>query len=401
MANKPSKPRRRFRRRAGRALLILLAILLLVSTLTNFLLPDRTTNPEHLSDIDQARAKEVLQLRRAFGDKLWPGFGQADIPLVLYNESHAFLISYEGAPPGGWRDVPRENHYGGPWERVPGGEIAGLPYYRQQLPPDRTPQAFTVRVGESWAASMTLRDWTILRMGNELRDALPAPLRLFVPYRLIGRGMGSLFGTEWFISAVEHESLHAFQGQITPERLARSETFFSESGNDYPWDDPAMTEQWKIEMKILVEALKAEDQQQRGSLVHDFLSKRAERRQNAGLDSLMIQLEQSREWEEGLAKYIELAIWKAAANSTGYQPVEGLNEDPAFDHYENFEGQWERELSTMQFQGGAGESRFYYSGMAQAFLLDDLMPDWREQTKMEGICLERLLAEAADFGPAS
>lgn len=143
-----------------------------------------------------------------------------------------------------------------------------------------------------------------------------------------------------------------------PERLsdvdqARAETLFSESGNDYPWDDPAMTEQ--AEMNMLVEALKAEENQQQTRLVRDFLTKRSERRQAAGIDSLMIQLEQLREWEEGLAKYTELAIWKTASNSADYQPVEELNNNPAFDHYENFEGQWERELSTIQFQGGAGK----------------------------------------------
>jgi len=41
-----------------------------------------------------------------------------------------------------------------------------------------------------------------------------------------------------------------------------------------------------------------------------------------------------------------------------------------------------------------GDGRFYYSGMAQAFLLDRLRPDWKSKAFDEDIWLEDLLAEA-------
>ncbi|NKQ36994.1 MAG: hypothetical protein HF973_15450 [Chloroflexi bacterium] len=41
-----------------------------------------------------------------------------------------------------------------------------------------------------------------------------------------------------------------------------------------------------------------------------------------------------------------------------------------------------------------GDGRFYYSGMAQAALLDRLLPDWKEQALTDGVFLEDLLETA-------
>jgi hypothetical protein len=42
-----------------------------------------------------------------------------------------------------------------------------------------------------------------------------------------------------------------------------------------------------------------------------------------------------------------------------------------------------------------GDGRFYYSSMAQAFMLDRLMPDWKQKAFNKGVWIEDLLAEAA------
>lgn len=42
-------------------------------------------------------------------------------------------------------------------------------------------------------------------------------------------------------------------------------------------------------------------------------------------------------------------------------------------------GQWSREVAQIgRVADDSGDSRFCYSGMAQAFLLDRLMPDWTQ-----------------------
>jgi hypothetical protein len=46
--------------------------------------------------------------------------------------------------------------------------------------------------------------------------------------------------------------------------------------------------------------------------------------------------------------------------------------------------------------GDEGETRFYYTGMAQAFLLDRLAPGWKERLWSSQAWLEEILAEAVE-----
>lgn len=46
--------------------------------------------------------------------------------------------------------------------------------------------------------------------------------------------------------------------------------------------------------------------------------------------------------------------------------------------------------------GRSGETRFYYSGMAKAVLLDRLLPDWKEQVFNPNVMLEDLLRLATE-----
>lgn len=42
-----------------------------------------------------------------------------------------------------------------------------------------------------------------------------------------------------------------------------------------------------------------------------------------------------------------------------------------------------------------GETRFYYTGMAQAMLLDRLLPEWKNSVFEDDVWLEDLLMEAS------
>jgi hypothetical protein len=44
--------------------------------------------------------------------------------------------------------------------------------------------------------------------------------------------------------------------------------------------------------------------------------------------------------------------------------------------------------------GNEGDGRFYYSGMTQAFLLDQLAPGWKARIMQDDVFLEDLLREA-------
>jgi hypothetical protein len=92
---------------------------------------------------------------------------------------------------------------------------------------------------------------------------------------------------------------------------------------------------------------------------------------------------------------VELESWRLAAETNGFEPLMSMAEDPDFKAYATFDGRWSQEISQMKRQAGQeGDTRFYYTGMAQAKLLDRLLPDWKERILLEDIWLEDLLREA-------
>jgi len=362
-----------------------------VSALVNHSLPTGSQIVDRLSDLEKARLAEVFHLRQTLGDAVWPGWGQADIPVILYNEEYAFLVGYPD-PPSGWAKVPNRDLRGGPWEVVPADTFEGRPYYRQQLPaPGVTPEAFTVLVGERWVASMSTREWTRISLMNQIREDLPPLLQQVFPYRL---ALG-VYSSDWHIVAVLHESFHAYEGMVAPERLADAEVAARRNEARYPWDDPALQDAWQVELDLLAQALQAISDEEAAELARQFLAQRQQRREENNLDASSVDYERQRDWLEGLAKYVELTIWHEAATAPGYEPLPGLADDPDFKGYTTFERRWSQEIDQIRWVADdEGDGRFYYTGMAQAVILDRLAPGWKTRILVEDVWLEELLDEA-------
>jgi hypothetical protein len=125
------------------------------------------------------------------------------------------------------------------------------------------------------------------------------------------------------------------------------------------------------------------------------LDRRETRREAANLSADLIDLECAREWEEGIAKYSELSIYLLASRSPEYQPLAELSSDPQFNQYRGAKRKWDQEIDQIRRMAGAeGDGRFYYTGFAQAVLLDRLSPGWKERLFTPGVCLEDLLVQA-------
>lgn len=150
---------RKWTKRIGCGCLTVIITVLALSVASNFFFPTRSKPAGRLSDMEKIRIAEAFHLRSAVGDRIWTGWSNAPIPIIVYNEAYAFLIGLDN-PDSGWRAVPQNVLRGGPWELVPDDAVDGRKYYRQRLTDERsTPQAFTVRVGDFWCASMTTKDW--------------------------------------------------------------------------------------------------------------------------------------------------------------------------------------------------------------------------------------------------
>jgi hypothetical protein len=151
---------------------------LVISALINLGSPTQSTVLDRLSDTEKARLEEAIHLRETLGNQVWPGWADQDIPIIVYNEANAFLVNYPGEPPDGWMMMPREEMRGGAWQIVPGDNFNGQPYYRQQiLDQDKTPENFTVKVGEVWAATFMTKEYAEIEFKEGFGEQLPPVIR--------------------------------------------------------------------------------------------------------------------------------------------------------------------------------------------------------------------------------
>lgn len=352
--------------------LLLCAIAAGLSALSNRNLPTGPTETDRLDALDKARLAETLHLKQALGESVWPGWGEAEIPVLLWNHRYAFLAGYPDPP--------------APWEPVPGDTFREQAYSRR---PTGEPQNFAVRVGDRWVASMATKWETDAFVIEMIRGVLPSLLKAIVPYRLL------IQPSEVQMTGVLHETFHVHQAQVAPGRLAEAEAVHRH-GTQYWQADAAMHQAWKREIDLLAGALKARTEEDVAAFAREFLDARARRRTESGLSAELIDYERQLEWEEGLAKYVELAIWRAASDDAEYEPLSDMAGDPDFKAYRTFKQHWSQEIGQMNRQvAQEGETRFYYTGMAQAMLLDRLLPGWKDRALLEDVWLETLLAEAA------
>lgn len=360
-----------------RGLLILIALgggLVLISSLSNIGLPRASTDPYRLGPLEKAQLAEALHLKATVGDSVWPGFGSAGIPMLVWNETNSFLVGHPSPSAA--------------WEVVPDDSFESQPYYRR---PVANPTAFAVQVDDIWVGSMGTREWTPLALHAQIREELPSFLRAIFPYRLIAMA----YNTDWHIAAELHEAFHAYQAQVAPEKLAEAEAAHRLAGA-YPADDANFQTAWKDEMALLQRAVQAESENEATELARQFLAARDARRNNSALTQEMITYERQREWVEGTAKYVELQMWRAGAMTEGYEPLAALDDDRGFKSYAGYGKRFDQEIKQMmrvRFDK-PGDGRFYYSGMAQAVLLDRFAPGWKAHAFDDGVWLEDQLARA-------
>jgi hypothetical protein len=236
-------------------------------------------------------------------------------------------------------------------------------------------------------------EWMRILFVKELRDDLPAPLRPIAPYDLMFNLL--VPGSDAYASMVLHEAAHAYQGIQAGDRLVSAERAALDWAGRYPWENPSFKDAWQAELDVLAQALRAETTEENSRLAGEFLALRAQRRSAANLSAELVNFERQREWEEGIAKYSELSIAVQAARSEDYQPLPELRQDTEFHAYQNAQKKWNQEIDQIQREAGVeGDGRFYYSGFAQAVLLDRLSPGWKDKLFDEDVWLEALLAAA-------
>lgn len=347
---------------------ILIVLLLVALGLTGLVLindqeasrRDQIYDQTRLTELDKLSLEETIQLNQQLGNKLWPGFADEEIPIILFNDIYEFI--YAIAEPGAaWQPVPEDN-------------IKGDPYYYR---PADNPQAFTTPIDSGWAASMTSLEVLNREIFLMLRQELPVPINRLLPYQLV------TYGNDYHITAVIHETFHAFQAITARDKFEQAQQVYSQE-RLYPYQDEDFKTAWNKEGRLLSAALAAASNPEKLELIADFLAAREERRETANLSSGALAYEKRLEWLEGLAKYIEIEFYELAADNNQLSAVE-FDSDPKY---------WDEDMKRLSNSLGEhdGHNRFYISGMAQAKLLQQLeVTDWQKQVMEEAVYLEDLL----------
>jgi len=239
--------------------------------------------------------------------------------------------------------------------------------------------------------SLQTKEWMGISMARFLRDNIPSPIGIVFPYRLYSKLL--IDGSDLYICLILHEAFHAYEGISMPEQLKTAEIAARQAESRYPWDDQSFNNSWKTELDLLSKALQTDSLPELTDFARQFLAARQERRASQGLSQDMAEFERQREWEEGLAKYMELAMWRAGATTPDYHPLPAMDTDQDFKRYTTFEKRWAQEAAQARRLGD--DVRFYYAGFAQAVILDHLSPGWKERIfSKEDIWLEDLIGEA-------
>jgi hypothetical protein len=234
---------------------------------------------------------------------------------------------------------------------------------------------------------MATKQTTDLFLIETFEDMFPAPLKQIFPYRLL------IQPSETQMGGLLHETFHVFQYLTAAERMAEAESIHR-LGKEYESSTEAFQSEWKQESNLLADALVAKTKAEKIGLARRFLAAREARRKNSNLDDRLVDYERLLEWEEGTAKYIEVGILRLAGNTENYEALPQMKIDADFKQYQKVDQRWSQELFQLRHPMSAGEPRFYMTGMAQAFLLDDLMPGWKDNYWQEGVFLEDLLRQA-------
>jgi hypothetical protein len=319
--------------------------------------------------------EEVFHLKTTLGDTTWPGFGQTDFPMLVGNDAEIFMVGATSAPEG--------------WEALPASIINNQPVFRRPAGSlGEKLQAFATRLDGRWLPSFYTYTNSANSLIHGMTGSLPSPLSYLFPYRLF---LNFFFPPQVYILGWEHEAFHAFEAQQALQRFDQIQLDYHAVATSYPVKDAVFNAAWKQEIDLLISAVQEKSDTRSRQLAVQFLDQRNKRRQQASLSPQLIQFEKDAEWQEGLAKYAELAIGKRAEGEKGYKPAEGVG----FTAYSNQTWRYNQQITEARNHiEDVQDGKMYYTGFLQALLLDRFQPDWKNGFLSGGAWLEDSLAQA-------
>ena len=298
---------------------------------------------EKLSEADYTALKVcegVIQLFKQFPDSVWPGYNLAQSPFIVYMPDRwALLFNYS-------KETDDFTSYPKDWPNLGTQVLFHSGQYKD--------------------------------LAGQLVFDLPIDSVKVAAIPFSGKSEVELF------AFIVHEAFHQYQGSAFGEIPWERE-------EKYPIQDSQNTALAYLEMRLLMDALRASDKDQMRKcrdFVKQFVAVRSYRWQNA--DPFVAKYEQGQEINEGTAKYAELrsiALFKELEYKSS---LAGLT-SPLF---ENFSPILIPGYLLSDFQARITDSsvspedmprnRIYPVGAVQGFLLDYFKIDWKKKAQQAG-----------------
>jgi hypothetical protein len=298
---------------------------------------------EKLSEADYTALKVcegVIQLFKQFPDSVWPGYNLAQRPFIVYMpEKWALLFNYS-------KETDNFTSYPKDWPNLGTQVLFHSGQYKD--------------------------------LAGQLVFDFPIDTLKVAAVPLTGKSEVELF------AFIVHEAFHQYQGSAFGEIPWERE-------EKYPIQDSQNTALAYVEMRLLMDALRASEKDQIRKCreyVKQFVAVRSYRWQN--VDPFVAKYEQGQEINEGTAKYAELKGISLVKELEYKSSLAGLT----FPLFEDFSPILMPEYLLADFQARITDSsvspedmprnRIYPVGSAQGFLLDYFKINWKKKAQQAG-----------------
>lgn len=326
--------------------------------------------------------KECRNIMSNLGKEIFPGWDFQKIPVLFYRPNvQEILINYAYQPKG--------------YSRYTGFSPLGdeTIYVRNDTTIFSIDDQNTSRDIEGTQVLIVADPYSGLR--NQLRDVLNRPkdwaTRWLDDWNFIPSPYESIL-------MILHEAFHVYQNKMAPDKEA-NEIIVSQ----YPLLDPVNNALYVLEGNVLYDALLTQDPKVKKEKMEKFVAVRSFRQLR--LDSSWIEYENLNEYTEGLAKYVE---YKFLKDGESIKPIQEMFYCNGFKgYYGMLQSEFHKRMKNMvnivavnddrfgnKFGSGPLRFKLYDLGACQAFLLDEVMPSWKEKIFSENVYLTDLLKQA-------
>jgi len=329
-------------------------------------------------------ARTVWQVIAAPRNPVWPGWNAADTPILIYLPGVQDALIHHPHPPKGFVRYPGRT----PFE--PGA------VFLRDGPTTFSWDGQNTSTEVEGVKTLVVAD-TPSRLKDQIRGLLgdPRPPETKLADLDYERDLVPDLYEE--MATIGHEAFHVFQGRRAPGKAANEGDV-----RLYPCLSVENNVGMALEGKALAECMRATDERTLRTAALRWLAIRRDRRQ--ALTHRAVAYEDGNEFNEGLAKYVELALMRALEGRRPsdslylYQGFHGFTRLAEFRdrRVQRMVGAMRGEVNTNNDPYGTSPIRYrlYYSGMGIATLLDRIAPSWKTRILADSVSLTDLAAEA-------